>query len=73
MEGFDQILIQSFYAYPQFQIKYGTYVGIGSTGYQLSAAWQSGLSNASGVGGFFGALMNGSVNISTSPPFDIEC
>jgi len=59
MEGYDQILVQSLYAYPQFQIKFGEYVGIGTTGYQLSAAWQAGLSNASGVGAFFGALLNG--------------
>ena len=59
MEGFDQILVQSFYAYPQFQIKYGEYVGYGTTGYQLTAAWQAGLTNASGVGAFFGAAANG--------------
>ncbi|KAH8654877.1 general substrate transporter [Ilyonectria robusta] len=59
MEGYDQILVQSFYAYPQFQLKYGEYVGVGSTGYQINAPWQAGLSNASGVGAFFGTLMNG--------------
>lgn len=61
MEGYDQILVQSFYAYPQFQIKYGKYVGSGNTGYQISAPWQAGLSNASGVGAFFGTLINGYV------------
>lgn len=59
MEGYDQILVQSFYAYPQFQLKYGEDVGVGPTGYQVSAAWQSGLTNASGVGAFFGTLANG--------------
>ncbi|KAF0328422.1 maltose permease MAL61 [Colletotrichum asianum] len=59
MEGYDQILVQSFFAYPQFQIKFGEYVGRGPTGYQLSAPWQAVLSNASGVGAFFGALLNG--------------
>lgn len=59
MEGYDQIIVQSLYAYPQFQIKYGKYVGRGPTGYQLNAAWQAGLTNASGVGAFFGALING--------------
>lgn len=59
MEGYDQILVQSFYAYPQFQLKYGQDVGIGPTGYQVSAAWQAGLTNASGVGAFFGTLANG--------------
>lgn len=61
MEGYDQILVQSFYAYPQFQLKYGEYVGVGTTGYQVSAAWQAGLTNASGVGAFFGTLINGFV------------
>ena len=40
-----------------FQQKYGTYFpGIG---YQLTAPWQAGLGNASGVGAFFGVLLNG--------------
>lgn len=59
MEGYDQILVQSLYAYPQFQIHYGQDVGIGPTGYQISAAWQAGLTNATGVGAFFGTLANG--------------
>ncbi|KAK7416189.1 hypothetical protein QQX98_005386 [Neonectria punicea] len=59
MEGYDQILVQSFYAYPQFQLKYGEYVGAGTTGYQITAPWQAGLTNASGVGAFFGTLLNG--------------
>ncbi|KAJ0277553.1 hypothetical protein COL940_004444 [Colletotrichum noveboracense] len=63
MEGYDQILVQSFFAYPQFQIKFGEYVGRGPTGYQLSAPWQAALSNASGVGAFFGALLNGFTNM----------
>jgi len=58
MEGYDTILIGNFYAYPTFQKKYGTYFPeLGQ--YQLSAAWQAGLGNASGVGAFFGALLNG--------------
>lgn len=61
MEGYDAILIQSFYAYPQFQLKYGEDVGRGPTGYQVSAPWQAGLSQASGVGAFFGVLANGYV------------
>jgi MFS transporter, SP family, general alpha glucoside:H+ symporter len=57
-EGYDTILINNFYAYPTFQKKYGTYFPeIGK--YQLPAAWQAGLSNAAGVGAFFGALLNG--------------
>jgi SP family general alpha glucoside:H+ symporter-like MFS transporter len=57
MEGYDTILIGNFYAFPAFQQKYGTYFpGIG---YQLTAPWQAGLGNASGVGAFFGVLLNG--------------
>ena len=59
MEGYDQILVQSFYEYPQFQLKYGEDVGIGPTGHQVSAAWQAGLTNASAVGAFFGTLASG--------------
>lgn len=62
MEGYDQILIGSLFAYPSFQVKYGTFVGVTNTtrsGYQLSAAWQAGLSNGSTVGAFFGTLLNG--------------
>lgn len=64
MEGFDQILMQSLFAYPTFQQKYGSFVGVTPTtqsGYQLTAAWQAGLNNASTVGAFFGTLLNGYV------------
>ncbi|KAK9372092.1 uncharacterized protein V1513DRAFT_466954 [Lipomyces chichibuensis] len=57
MEGYDTILIGNFYAYPSFAKKYGTYFP--GLGYQLTAAWQAGLGNASGVGAFFGVLANG--------------
>ncbi|KAI8290737.1 Alpha-glucosides permease MPH3 [Colletotrichum sp. SAR11_57] len=33
MEGYDQILVQSFFAYPQFQIKFG------ELRYQMHPAW----------------------------------
>jgi SP family general alpha glucoside:H+ symporter-like MFS transporter len=29
------------------------------SGYQLTAAWQAGVGNASGIGSFFGTLLNG--------------
>jgi SP family general alpha glucoside:H+ symporter-like MFS transporter len=58
MEGYDTILIGNFYSYPTFAKKYGTYYPeVGN--YQLTAAWQAGLGNASGVGAFFGVLLNG--------------
>ncbi|KAH8811377.1 general substrate transporter [Xylogone sp. PMI_703] len=58
MEGYDTSLLGNFYAYPEFAKKYGHDTGP-ENGYQLTAPWQAGLSNASGVGAFFGALING--------------
>ncbi|KAB5531403.1 maltose permease MAL31 [Coniochaeta sp. 2T2.1] len=58
MEGYDTILIGNFYAYPQFAAKYGQFVDIHGQ-HQLSAAWQAGLGNSSGVGCFFGVMLNG--------------
>jgi MFS transporter, SP family, general alpha glucoside:H+ symporter len=51
-------LIGNFFAYPTFQKQYGVFFPE-IDGYQLTAAWQAGLGNASGVGAFFGALLNG--------------
>ncbi|KAL2695086.1 hypothetical protein AAEP93_004147 [Penicillium crustosum] len=64
MEGYDQILVPSLYAYPTFQRKYGSVVSHnadGSPNYQLTAAWQAGLSNAAVVGAFTGTWVNGYV------------
>ncbi|KAF8864909.1 sugar transporter [Acephala macrosclerotiorum] len=58
MEGYDAILIGNFFAYPTFAKKYGNYDASTNT-YQLTAAWQAGLGDASGVGAFFGILANG--------------
>lgn len=57
MQGYDQSLIGSFYAYPSFQKKYGTYYP--KVGYQLSAPWQSALKDGAIIGIIFGALLNG--------------
>ncbi|KAF4471526.1 alpha-glucoside transport, partial [Fusarium albosuccineum] len=43
MEGYDISLVNNFYAFPQFNRKYGKLTSNGD--YQVSAAWQSGLSN----------------------------
>ncbi|KAJ5625616.1 hypothetical protein N7510_001925 [Penicillium lagena] len=62
MEGYDTILLGNFFAYPAFQIKFGRFVGVTPstpTGYQLTAAWQAGASQAPGVGSFFGSFFNG--------------
>lgn len=42
MEGYDTILMSSFFAYPSFAHKYGQDYG-GTTGWQLSGPWQSAL------------------------------
>ena len=58
MEGYDTTLISSFYAYPAFRQKYGTYHG-GTAGWQISSAWQAGISDIQAVGNIIGALANG--------------
>lgn len=60
MEGYDTILLGNFFAYPQFAKKFGQY-DPSQNSYQLPASWQAGLSNAAGVGAFFGAIMNGAL------------
>lgn len=62
MEGYDTILLGNLYAYPTFQRKYGEWVGVTDStrsGYQLEAKWQAALGNGSGIGAFFGTLLNG--------------
>jgi hypothetical protein len=56
MEGFDIVLISSFFAFPPFQRKYGD---LTPKGYQVSAPWQAGLSNAARIGEIIGLLLNG--------------
>lgn len=55
MEGYDLVLMGNFFGYPSFVKKYGKDYG-GTTGYQLTAPWQSGLNMASTVGTIFGIL-----------------
>ncbi|KAJ5907605.1 hypothetical protein N7495_000287 [Penicillium taxi] len=57
MEGYDISLVNNFYAFPQFNRKYGTLSTDGT--YQVSAAWQAGLSNGAYVGEIIGLLING--------------
>ncbi|KAM0229053.1 hypothetical protein ACHAP5_011781 [Fusarium lateritium] len=62
MEGYDTNLLSNFFAYPSFLIKYGRFVGVSPevpTGYQLTAAWQAGLSQGGSVGSIFGCLISG--------------
>ncbi|KXG51983.1 General substrate transporter [Penicillium griseofulvum] len=58
MEGYDTILMGNFWGYPSFNKKYGQDYG-GDIGWQVSAAWQTGLSMASTVGCIFGGILNG--------------
>ncbi|KAL2681378.1 hypothetical protein Neosp_008989 [[Neocosmospora] mangrovei] len=57
MEGFDNALLNNLYAYPPFQRKFGVQQPDGS--YQLTAAWQSGLSNGTLCGQILGLFVNG--------------
>ncbi|KAL8277833.1 hypothetical protein RQP46_009816 [Phenoliferia psychrophenolica] len=57
MEGYDVCLLSNFYAFDQFNRKYGTQLADGT--YQVSAAWQAGLSNGANVGEIIGLFLNG--------------
>mmetsp|Transcript_5247 Transcript_5247/g.5956 ORF Transcript_5247/g.5956 Transcript_5247/m.5956 type:complete len:555 (+) Transcript_5247:764-2428(+) len=57
MEGYDNILMSSFFAYPSFQKKYG--VDIGNGEYQLLTRWQTALGTAPNVGTILGVFANG--------------
>ncbi|KAF7557172.1 hypothetical protein G7Z17_g953 [Cylindrodendrum hubeiense] len=57
MEGFDTILLGNLFAYPPFQKKFGQLQPDGS--YELTAAWQSGLSNGTLCGQILGLFVNG--------------
>ncbi|KAJ0377637.1 hypothetical protein COL26b_004108 [Colletotrichum chrysophilum] len=57
MESYDLLLINSFYAFPQFQKKYGVKLPNGS--YSVPARWQIGLSMANLVGMIIGVFANG--------------
>ncbi|KAH8798619.1 general substrate transporter [Xylogone sp. PMI_703] len=60
MEGYDIVLISSFFGLPSFTKKYGSFVNH-TSGYQISAAWQAGLSNGTSIGTLIGSLANGYV------------
>lgn len=57
MEGYDTKLIGTLFAQPAFQKAYGEHVK-GDT-YQITAAWQAGLSNSSAIGQLLGLLISG--------------
>jgi MFS transporter, SP family, general alpha glucoside:H+ symporter len=60
MEGYDICLINNFYAFNQFNRKYGVQLDDGT--YQVPAEWQAGLSNGANVGELIGLLINGFVS-----------
>lgn len=57
MEGFDVTLIYSLYGFPAFQEQFGVHQPDGT--YQLTAQWQSGLSNGALAGSILGLFLNG--------------
>jgi SP family general alpha glucoside:H+ symporter-like MFS transporter len=57
MEGFDKVLINSLFAAPAFKQRYGSQLPDGS--WEITAAWQAGLTNGAFVGEIFGLLLNG--------------
>jgi SP family general alpha glucoside:H+ symporter-like MFS transporter len=60
MEGYDVVLMGSFYAMDSFNKQYGNLQPDGS--YGLSASWQAGLSNAMNCGQILGLFINGIVS-----------
>ncbi|KAI0882620.1 sugar transporter [Annulohypoxylon maeteangense] len=60
MEGYDGILIGNFFAYPEFQKKFGRYFGE-RIGWQVTGEWQTALNMGSTAGAVVGGLINGYV------------
>lgn len=58
MEGYDIVLLSSFFAQPAFSKRYGNYDAV-TDSYQISASWQNGLGNAVSIGTIIGAFANG--------------
>ncbi|KIY00561.1 uncharacterized protein Z520_03224 [Fonsecaea multimorphosa CBS 102226] len=63
MEGYDLTLVNSFFAFPVFRRSYGQIINphapSGQQDYQVSPAWQSGLTNAAVAGEILGLMFNG--------------
>ncbi|KAL4925307.1 general substrate transporter [Aspergillus undulatus] len=57
MESYDMQIVHSFYAFPQFQEKYGVQLDDGS--WSIPAKWQLGLNVVALVGLMFGTFANG--------------
>ncbi|KAK1921908.1 trehalose transport-related protein [Papiliotrema laurentii] len=59
MEGYDVVVIGSFYGQPNFLKRFGVEAPGSTNGYVIPAQWQSALSNGSSAGGIIGLLVNG--------------
>ncbi|KAF7965992.1 hypothetical protein HWV62_32702 [Athelia sp. TMB] len=59
MEGYDVVVIGSFYGQPNFLKRFGTPAPGSPNGYVIPAQWQSALSNGSSAGGILGLMLNG--------------
>jgi len=57
MEGFDHAFITGFFAFPEFQKRYGSLNSKGK--YQIPAEIQAGVSNGVNAGEIIGLLLNG--------------
>ncbi|KAJ5343664.1 uncharacterized protein N7506_003488 [Penicillium brevicompactum] len=60
MEGYDVVLMGSFFAFPAFNEKYGELMSDGK--YGLAASWQAGLTQAMSCGQIIGLFINGLVS-----------
>jgi SP family general alpha glucoside:H+ symporter-like MFS transporter len=60
MEGYDVVLLSSFYALPQFNQKYGVIADDGA--YTIPAPWKSGLSNGALCGEILGLFATGIIS-----------
>lgn len=57
MEGYDQILITSFFGYPTFQRNYGVQLENGD--WEIPSNWMSALGSGASIGLVFGVMANG--------------
>jgi SP family general alpha glucoside:H+ symporter-like MFS transporter len=57
MEGFDKVLIANLMAVPAFKQRFGSPIANGT--YEVTAAWQAGLTNGAFVGEMLGLMLNG--------------
>lgn len=58
MEGYDTILVGSFYGYPAFQKQFGHY-SASAKSYQVAGRWQAAMGAGTQAGAIVGAFING--------------